>query len=107
MQKLVLLSIAGLGLVVGCGHHLDAVTKKTPRVAGQSTVLSEMQVLAIARQAVATNDTWLNRAEFENLRRQADGSWSVLISRLPKVPGGHRVININGKGWVTSDSRWR
>jgi hypothetical protein len=102
MKMLMLLLIAELGLVVGCGHCPDAVTKATPPVAGQTTALRDTQVLAIARLAVATNDTWLDRAEFETPRRQADGSWSVLVWRLPKVPGGHRVINMNDKGQVMS-----
>lgn len=107
MKKLMLFLIAGLGLLVGCGHHLAAVTNTPPPVVGQTTALSETQVLAIARQAVATNDTWLDRAEFEAPRRQTDGSWSVLVWRLPKVPGGHRIININDKGQVTSYYRGR
>jgi len=107
MNKLMLVSIATLGLVVGCGHHNDAATKTTPPGAGQATTLSETQLLAIARQAVATNDTWLDRAEFETPRRQADGSWSVLVWRLPKTPGGHRVIHINDQGQVTSYFRGR
>jgi hypothetical protein len=61
----------------------------------------EAQVLAIARQAVATNDTWLDRAEFETPRRQVDGYWSVLVWRLPNAPGGHGVINLDDKGQVT------
>ena len=74
MKMLMLLLIAELGLVVGCGYCPDAVTKTTPPVAGQTTALRDTQVLAIARLAVATNDTWLDRAEFEKPRRQADGS---------------------------------
>jgi len=56
--------------------------------------------LAIARQAVATNDKWADRAEFQTPERQPDGSWSVLVWRLPNVPGGHRLIRIDEKGRV-------
>jgi hypothetical protein len=105
MKKLMLVSITTLGLLVGCGHPPHSDTKITPPATDQTTALSGAEVLAIARQAVATNDTWLDRAEFETPRRQADGSWSVLVWRLPKVPGGHRVIHINDKGQVTSYHR--
>jgi hypothetical protein len=68
-------------------------------------VLDEAQVLAIARAAVATNDTWLDRAEFETPRQQPDGSWQVLVRRLPATPGGDRLITIDEKGNVTRYGR--
>jgi hypothetical protein len=105
MKKLLLLLVAGLGFTVGCGHYQQAGVKTAPPVAGQAGGLSETEVLAIVRQAVATNDTWVDRAEFETPRRQADGSWSVLVWRLPKTPGGHRVIHINDQGQVTNCHR--
>ncbi len=101
MPKPLLLFIAALGLLAGCGHPrpADATIHPTP--------LTEAAVLAIARQVVATNDTWLDRAEFETPRRQPDGSWSVLVWRLPKTPGGHRVIRISEQGQVTGYFRGR
>ena len=105
MKKLMLVSITTLRLLVGCDHPPHSDTKITPPATDQTTALSGAEVLAIAQQAVATNDNWLGHAEFESPRRQADGSWSVLVWRLPKTPGGHRVIQINDKGQVTSYHR--
>jgi PBP1b-binding outer membrane lipoprotein LpoB len=107
MKKSLLLLIAALCVIAGCGHRPHADTETTAAATVQTTSLTAAQVLAIARQAVATNDTWLDRAEFETPRRQPDGSWSVLVWRLPKSPGGHRFININDKGQVTSYFRGR
>jgi hypothetical protein len=65
----------------------------------------ESRILAIAREAVAKNDTWVERAEFERPKRQADGSWSVMVWRLPKTPGGHRSVVIDKSGVVTNYHR--
>jgi hypothetical protein len=65
-----------------------------------SVVLDEVRVLSIAREAVAANDEWLDRAEFETSDRQPDGSWHVLVWRRPATPGGHRFITINANGRV-------
>jgi hypothetical protein len=76
----------------------DAAAASTSEPGG----LEEGKILTIARQAVATNDTWLDRAEFELPKHQADGSgWSVHVWRLPKTPGGDRLIKIDEKGQVT------
>ena len=87
-------------VAVGC-----APTPSTQRATIGSGVLDEAGVLAIARAAVATNDSWLDRAEFETPRRQPDGSWRVLVWRIPKTPGGHRFISIDQKGRVTDYGR--
>ena len=107
MQKSLLLLLAALALAAGCGHrsHPDATAPLA--VTGQMATLTETEVLAIARQAVTTNDTWLDRAEFEPPKRRPDGSWSVLVWRLPKTPGGHRVISISEQGQVTGYFRGR
>ncbi len=76
-----------------------------PAAADGAVIIDEAKVVEIARQAVATNDTWVDRAEFERPKRRADGSWSVLVWRLPKAPGGHRVVQIDEKGRVTAYSR--
>jgi hypothetical protein len=67
--------------------------------------LDAERVLAIARAAVATNDTWLDKAEFETPKRKADGTWSVMVWRLPKTPGGHRLITVDATGKVTDYMR--
>lgn len=87
-------------VVVGC-----ASSSGIRRAPSDISVLDETKVLAIARQAVATNDTWLDRAEFETPKRQPDGSWSVLVWRLPPTPGGHRFISIDAKGRLTDYGR--
>jgi len=71
----------------------------------QPQALDEAKVTEIARRAVAANDSWVDRAEFERPQRLPDGSWSVMVWRLPKTPGGHRVILINDKGQVTAYHR--
>ena len=89
-----------LVVAVGCSP-----TSSTRSVTTGTGSLGEARVLAIARAAVAMNDTWLYRAEFEEPKRQADGSWSVLVWRLPKTPGGHRFISIDIEGRVTQYGR--
>ena len=101
MNKLFLLIIA-LGLVSGCAHRERAETSAEVVVTEQSVVLDEVRVTEIARQAVGKNDTWVERAEFERPKHHANGSWSVLVWRLPKVPGGHRLVVIDENGRVTA-----
>jgi hypothetical protein len=67
--------------------------------------LGEAGALAIARQAVATNDTWIDRAQFEAPKRQPDGSWTVMVWRRPTQSGGHRLIRIDAQGKVISYDR--
>lgn len=89
-----------LAVVVGCSRSSHTRTEvAAPRTAA-TAALDEGKVIAIARQAVATNDTWVTRAEFETPRHDGSG-WSVLVWRLPKTPGGHRVILIDRTGRVT------
>jgi hypothetical protein len=102
MLKSLLLSIVGLGLLSGCSVGPHGGTEAEPALADQTTNLDENKVAEIARQAVADNDTWVDRAEFGPPKRRADGTWSVLVWRLPKVPGGHRFILIDATGRVTA-----
>jgi hypothetical protein len=81
--------------VFGCARRSSTST-------GAALPLDAAKVVAIARQAVATNDTWIAQAEFETPRHETNGSgWSVLVWRLPKTPGGHRLIFIDETGKVT------
>jgi hypothetical protein len=80
-------------VLVGC-------SRTSPPRTTSGGVLDEARVLAIARAAVATNDTWLDRAKFETPDHETNG-WSVLVWRLPKMPGGHRLILIDETGRVT------
>lgn len=92
VPSLILLVAIGAGCASGPG------TGQTTSSAG---ALDSAEVLSIAREAVRTNDTWLDRAEFETPRRQPDGSWTVLVWRLPKSPGLVRHISIDAKGKLT------
>lgn len=65
--------------------------------------LDEAAILKIAEQAVRENDTWADRAEY-SVEREENG-WQVLVSRLPKVPGGQRYIRIDDSGMVINYER--
>jgi hypothetical protein len=95
MRALLLLIFTAM--IAGCAPSKGTLAKKA-----NSGVLDEARVLEIARGAVASNDTWVDRAEFESPERQPDGSWRVIVWRLPKTPGGDRLISIDEKGKVTS-----
>jgi len=68
---------------------------------GAPDTLDKTEILAIAQQAVADNDTWVDRAQFEAPRLQSGNTWKVDVWRIPKVPGGYRTIAIDGAGKVT------
>ena len=91
----ILLFIVLAAVAVGCGGT------SRPQSTTSSGALDEARVLAIARAAVATNDTWVDRAEFDKPRHWPDGSWSVVVWRLPAQAGGHRSIRIDPEGRVT------
>ena len=72
---------------------------------GNGVAPDRVAAVAIARRAVAKNDTWADRAIYE-ARREGDG-WSVTAWRIegyrpdgkPKhVPGGFRVVTIDKRG---------
>jgi hypothetical protein len=71
----------------------------------RTAALDEAKVVAIARQAVRTNDTWSSTASFE-VRSNATG-WAITVWREPRVPGGHRLIRIDQNGQVTACIRGR
>ena len=69
----------------------------------RAKALDEIEVLNIARKAVATNETWIDRAEFEKPEwNKKNGTWSVFVQRTPLEPGGHRFLIIDKKGKVIS-----
>ena len=71
--------------------------------------VDETAAITIAKRAVASNDTWAERAVYE---ARSDGSgWSVTAYRIEGydssgkpnfVFGGDRTIHINETGAVTS-----
>ena len=89
-----------VAIATGCGPRPRARQTTTDHGA-----LDTAKVLAIAREALRTNDTWLDRAEFETPKREPDGSWTVLAWRRPATPGGHRFITIDAGGKVTDYGR--
>ena len=105
--------IAGIDAMRAILHIILAVVaigcspkSETGRQPASSTVtngvaneVDEAMAIAIARQAVSTNDTWVKRATFEAKR---DGSgWSVFVQRHPIEFGGHRIVKIDETGKVT------
>lgn len=67
--------------------------------------LTEQDAIAIAREAVTQNDTWVDLATFE---AKPDGAgWSVVVWRQPATPGGHRLVLIDAEGNVTNYIRGR
>lgn len=79
-----------LALMQGCA----SVPSKAP-----SKALTEAEVLAIARKAVAANDTGLERARFD--RPEFDPKqnwWTVLVRRLPAETAGDKVEKIETTG---------
>ncbi len=96
-MRILALIVAIIAVAVGC-----APRSSTRPIGTHGLVLDAAQVAAIAREAVTTNDTWIDRAEFHSPERQPDGSWSVFVERHPVVPGGHRLILIDKTGKVTA-----
>ena len=90
-------------VAVGCTPKPGTRTEGAPPIMSEVVALDEAKASAIARQVVATNGTWVNRATFEAKR---DGSgWSVIVWRQPPVFGGHRVVQIDERGRVTASIR--
>jgi|GEM_PF-2341272 len=55
----------------------------------QANALDQSEVLNTARKAVATNETWIDRAEFEKPEwNTKNGTWLVLCSGFPYFPAG-------------------
>ncbi len=103
MRILWIIGLVAVG--VGCALQTRSRSGTLENVAGKTEVLDDAKLLAIARQAVATNDTWVDQAEFEAPKKQPAGSWTVLVWRLPKVPGGQRYVTIDQQGRVTQYGR--
>jgi hypothetical protein len=84
-------------VTIGCSPKSD--TPRQPASSAVTNGVDEAMAIAIARQAVSTNDTWVKRATFEAKR---DGlGWSVFVQRHPIELGGHRIVKIDESGKVT------
>ena len=87
-----------VAVVVGCSPKSDTQRQAAPSTTNALVVLDEAGVIAIARHAVSTNDTWVDRATFE-VKRDGSG-WRVFVQRHPIEFGGDRVIQIDETGRV-------
>ena len=78
--------------VTGCHSSTTRKSETTSQAK-----LTKDEVLAIARKEVERRG-WQNfeadKASFES------GRWTVLVWRIPKVPGGHALIYISDDGKV-------
>jgi len=83
------LSILSLVVGAGCSQSISTRVK-----ADRPLTAEERRIVEIARNAVATNDTWVDRAEFAIPKRHGP-DWSVRVWRLPYTPGGHRLVTID------------
>ena len=88
-------SIAALVLMNACSRsHYPRINSPRPLTA------TETHIVDIAWQVVSTNETWVEKAEFQLPQYRADSTWSITVWRLPKEPGGFRDITINTNGMV-------
>jgi len=85
-------------LLVGCDLLCSLAAAAPLSSDEQRESLTEARAIAIARDAVAENDKWLNNAKFEARRDKSD--WVVIAWREPRVPGGDRIIVIDQRGKV-------
>jgi hypothetical protein len=106
MRILLCIFIAAL---TGCRRDSSRSHKSGARLDSAAALLplDAAKVTAIARQAIATNDTWIARSEFNIHRHETNGSWSVLVWRLPRTPGGHRLVLIDETGRIIQYVRGR
>ncbi|MFA6544455.1 MAG: hypothetical protein WCS99_08520 [Limisphaerales bacterium] len=93
-----------VSVAVGCTPKSSTSTQVV-QTTNAVVILDEARAIAIARQAVSTNDTWVARATFE-ARRDGSG-WSVSVERWPQEIGGHRLVKIDPNGKVTAYYRGR
>jgi hypothetical protein len=93
------LSILVFAIHAGCSQSTSTRLRAAHPLTAQ-----EKRIVEIARSVVATNDTWVDHAEFEIPKRDGSG-WSVVVWRLPYTPGGHRLILIDEHDRVTAYHR--
>jgi len=101
------LLLATCCLLASCTERESSAVSAPPQIvqgarvnATRPLTTEEAHVVELARDAVAANDSWVEQAEFEIPLRKGS-EWRVLVWRLHKSPGGHRLIAINSSGEVT------
>ena len=108
--------LIGCLILTGCAGHSkrpDLTAPVVPAPDGSyrwaGTGIDEVRAIIIARDAVAKNDTWADRATY-TAHRNGSG-WSVLVRRIEGYNdsgkstfgiGGHRLVLIDEKGNVTA-----
>src|SRR5688572_6579757 len=83
-------------LLWGCASR-----QQSPGGPTTSLAIDSQRAMDIARQAVAANDDWVERATFEPPVKHGD-RWLVKVQRHPQVIGGDRVVVIDRHGHVIS-----
>lgn len=67
--------------------------------------IDEARATEIAKILIANKETWADRAEYA-AKRTGEG-WSIMVWRLPKTPGGHRMITLTREGKLAKYMRGR
>lgn len=67
--------------------------------------IDEARAIEIAKILVAERETWADRAEYT--AKKAEDGWSVMVWRIPKTPGGHRLITFTREGRLVKYMRGR
>lgn len=92
--------------MLGC-EEKEKRGSNTVAGAGTKPVLTTNMVIQIAKEAVAKNDTWADRATYQ--ASHGTNGWSVMVWRIGGYdadgkplfsPGGHRSIEIDEAGNV-------
>ena len=112
MTRISLFASFSFLLLCSCQYeHTERQTVTVP----SSSMLTEQEVIEIAKQAITQNDTWADRATYK-AKGDDDGDWSVTVWRItgydsngkPKfTPGGHRLVLIDSTGKVTGYMKGR
>ena len=89
-------SIVLVVIALGCSHKSDTDKQSVSAVTNK---IDEAGAIMLARQAVSTNDTWVDRATFKATRNGS--GWSVFVQRRPIEFGGQRSVEIDETGKVT------
>jgi hypothetical protein len=104
-------------LVIGCGRS-STLTPKAPTTSSSVPANAEAESESVASESEAwteeeqrivesakkayfagdgSND---DRTQIDKPLRHEDGTWSVVLTPLPAVPGGHTIVNIDTDGKV-------
>jgi hypothetical protein len=94
-----LLALLSLLILTSCSGPGSAHVTATSAMTAEET-----RILEIARTSARERARDLSQLEFNVPQRAPEGGWSVLVWRVPKVPGGFSVIQIDEHDKVIWDS---